>query len=54
VPVPNESHEVLRTIAAKNLYKLERMENSDLRLLDKKIWGGAVSQNDLYLAMCFT
>jgi hypothetical protein len=50
----DESHDLLRKIAKKNMYKLERMENGDLRLLDKKIWGGAISENDIYFAMCYS
>ena len=53
-PLLDESHQLLRRIAAKNMYKLERLENGDLRLLDKKVWGGAVSENDIYLAICFS
>jgi hypothetical protein len=43
----DKSHDLLRKIAKKNMYKLERMEYGDLRLLDKKVWGAVISENDI-------
>jgi hypothetical protein len=49
-----ESHDLLQRIAKKSIYKLEKLEDGDLRLLDKKIWGSAISINEIYFVICYS